>query len=62
VPQKLLLRTVKARNNVTVLPYETSLLEIRATLLNEKDVVVKDGVRIYPLATALIACGPRYFV
>ena len=61
VPQQLLVRAVKARNNVTALPHETSLLEIRATLPNEKDAVVKEGVRIYSLPIALIGCGPRYF-
>jgi len=62
VPQQLLVRAVKARNNVTALPHETSLLEIRATLPDEKDTVVKEGVRIYSLPIALIGCGPRYFV
>jgi len=62
VPRQLLVRAIKARNNVTALPHETSLLEVRSTLPDGKDVVVKEGVRIYPLATALIACGPRYYV
>jgi len=62
VPQQLLVRAVKARNNVTALPHETSLLEIRATLPDYKDTVVKEGVRIYSLPIALIGCGPRYFV
>lgn len=62
VPRQLLVRAVKARNNVTALPHETSLLEIRLTIPDDKDIVVREGVRMYSLATALIACGPRYFI
>ena len=61
VPKQLLVRSIKARNNITTLPHETSLLEVRSTLPDGKHIVVKAGVRIYPLATALVACGPRYF-
>lgn len=62
VPRQLLVRAIKARNNVTALPHETSLLEVRAALPDEKDLVIKEGVRLFSLPTALIGCGPRYFV
>ncbi len=44
------------------LPHQTSLLEVRARLPDKKDLVIKEGVRIFSLPTALIGCGPRYFV
>ena len=62
VPRQLLVRAIKARNNVTALPHNTSLLEIRAAIPKEKDIEVKDELLLFSLPAALIACGPRYFI
>lgn len=61
VPQQLLVRTRKETNNVTVLPHNTSLLDVRADLPGEKDKTKLEGLRIYTLPAALIACAPRTF-
>ncbi len=61
VPGQLLVRAAKARNNVTALPYDTSLLDIRASLPENSDIVEKEGLRLFSLAPALIACTPRCF-
>ena len=61
VPRQLLVRAAKARNNITALPHDTSLLVIRASMPEEKDIVEKDGLRLFSLPTALIACAPGYF-
>lgn len=61
VPKQLLVRAEKARNNVTKLPFETSLLEIRSNLPDGGDVVQMDGLRLYNLPFALIACSPGFF-
>lgn len=61
VPQQLLVRATKARNNVTELPHGTSLLDIRATLPESTQVTTKNGLRIYSLPAALIACGKQSF-
>lgn len=61
VPRQLLVRAIKARNNITALPHNTSLLDIRAALPDSKDVVVKNGLRLFSLPAALIACTPGYF-
>ncbi|MCH7559603.1 MAG: cell filamentation protein Fic, partial [Planctomycetes bacterium] len=61
VPKQLLVRAEKARNNITKLPFETSLLDIRSNLPDGGDVVHKDGLRLYNLSSALIACSPGYF-
>jgi len=42
VPKQLLVRAIKARNNITSLPHNTSLLDIRSTLPEDKD-IVEDG-------------------
>jgi len=62
VPKQLLLRAAKARNNITVLPFDTSLLDIRSTLPDDKDIVEKNGLRLYSLPAALIACSSRVFM
>lgn len=61
VPKQLLVRANKARNNITALPHDTSLLDIRSTLPEGKDIVEKDGLRLFSLSAALIACAPRTF-
>ena len=61
VPRQLLVRASKARNNVTALPHNTSLLDVRASIPENKDVNVKDGLRLFSLPAALIACTPGYF-
>lgn len=58
VPRQLLVRAAKARNNVTSLPYDTSLLVIRASMPEETAIVENDGLRLYSLPAALIACVP----
>lgn len=59
VPKQLLVRATKARNNVTELPHGTSLLDIRAALPEPAQVTTKNGLRIYSLPAALIACNKQ---
>ncbi|PJE55590.1 Fic family protein [Marinomonas sp. BSi20584] len=61
VPKQLLVRAIKARNNVTALPHGTSLLDIRSSLPERGKVSVKNGLRIYSLSAALIACSKQSF-
>jgi fido (protein-threonine AMPylation protein) len=61
VPRQLLVRAEKARNNITSLPFDTSLLDIRSTLPEDANVLEKDGLRIYTLPAALIACAPGVY-
>lgn len=58
VPKQLLVRTRKTTNNVTKLPYETSILDIRAELPDKTDTIIDHGLRLYSLPAALIACAP----
>jgi fido (protein-threonine AMPylation protein) len=62
VPRQLQVRAVKARNNITAFPHNTSVLEIRAAIPEDKDIEVKDELRLFSLPAALIGCGPRYFI
>ncbi|MFC1795712.1 Fic family protein [Pseudomonadota bacterium] len=61
VPRQLLVRATKARNNITVLPHDTALLDIRAFIPENKNIDIRDGLRLFSLPTALIECSPRYF-
>lgn len=61
VPRQLLVRSPKARNKVTGLPHGTSLLDVRALLPAAGDMKEKEGIRIFSLESALIACSPGYF-
>jgi hypothetical protein len=61
VPRQLPVRATKARNNITVLPHDTALLDIRAALPENKNIDIKDGLRLFSLPIALIECSPRYF-
>ncbi|MDZ4339944.1 MAG: Fic family protein [candidate division NC10 bacterium] len=61
VPRQLLVRSPKARNRVTRLPHETSLLDVRAALPAEGQREEKEGLRLFSVPAALIACAPGYF-
>ena len=61
VPRQLLIRSEEARNNPLALPHGTSLLDIRAALPPEAEVVKENGLRLYSLPAALVACSPSYF-
>ncbi len=61
VPRQLLIRALKARNNITNLPHGTSLLDIRTSMPADKDIVEKEGLRVFTLPAALIACTSGAF-
>ncbi len=61
VPQQLLIRSPKANNNETKFLFGTSLFDICATLPLDSEVEVKEGLRMYSLAAALVFCSPLHF-
>jgi hypothetical protein len=61
VPRQLLARTPKGGNKVTTLPHDTSLLDVRAAMPENKDIVEIDGLRLYVLPAALVACAPAFY-
>ena len=61
VPAQLLVRSPKARNNVTRLAYDTSILEVRSNLPITEDAEDKEGLRLFSMASALVACAPGFF-
>lgn len=61
VPRQLLVRAPAGRNQITTLPFGTSLLEVRAALPEPQEAVRKDGQRLFTLPAALVAASPAFF-
>ena len=61
VPDQLLVRSPKARNKVTALLHDTSLLDVRAVLPVDGQVVEKSGLRLFSVPAGLVSCGPSFF-
>lgn len=61
IPRQLVVRSPKARNKITKLPHGTSLLDLRAALPVEGDRELKEGISVFSLEAALIACSPHYY-
>lgn len=62
VPPQLLVRTPKGGNKPIALPYNTSILDVRASLPETKDIAVLDGLRLFSLPAALVACSANFFI
>lgn len=61
VPPQLLVRTLKGGNKPIKLPHKTSILDVRASLPDTKDIVILDGLRLYALPAALVAVSAGFF-
>jgi hypothetical protein len=61
VPHQLLVRSPKARNKTTLLPYDTSLLDVRAALPKTGQIAEKSGLRLFSVPAALVNCGAGCF-
>ncbi len=61
VPQQLIVHAPKGGNKPTNLPHNTSLFDARYPLPDKPHTVVKDGLRLFSLPAALVACGAGYF-
>jgi len=61
VPKQLLVRSPRGGNKPVKLLYDTSIFDVRLELPPASDIEVRDGLRIYALPAALIACAPSQF-
>ena len=62
IPTQLLVRTPKGSNKITTLPHKTSFLDVRHAMPNRKEVEVMKGLRVFSLASALVATTPKFFI
>jgi hypothetical protein len=60
-PRQLLVRSPKGGNKPTALLHGTSLFDLRLALPPTQDREWVEGVRVYGLAAALIACPPSHY-
>jgi len=61
VPRQLLVRSPKGGNKPTELLHGTSIFDVRLALPPAADIEVKNGLRIFSMPAALIACAPTQF-
>jgi hypothetical protein len=61
VPQQLIIRSLDGPNGVTPLPNNTSLVTMKSTLPQAAEIMVKNGLRMLTLPSALIHCTPIMF-
>ena len=61
VPRQLIVRSRQGKNNITTLPQNTSILDICLPAPLPLEMDNQDGLNIYKLPLALIACTPSFF-
>ena len=62
VPNQMIIRSVKGKNNNTPLLFNTSLFCMKSPLSELESVEVKNGLRILNLPSSIIYCSPSIFV
>ena len=61
VPKQLLVRTPRGGNKPTPLPHDTSLFDVRNVMPPDREVVTRDGLRLYSIPAALVAVSEQFF-
>ena len=61
VPPQLIVRSPKATNKPTSLPHNTSLFEVRSALPEPAQTESLDGLQVFSIPAALIACSPTFY-
>lgn len=61
VPQQLMVRSPSGTNRNMELPHNTSLLQVRYKMPAPEDIEVKQNLRLFALAPAVVYCSPKFF-
>jgi len=61
VPKQLVVRSPQARNKVTNFPHETSLLDLKANMPAQPDILQPNKLKVFSRGDALISCSPSFF-
>ena len=61
VPAQLLVRAPKGGNKPTPLPHATSLFDMRSAMPPRREIVQRDGLRLFSVPAALIAVSEQFF-
>ena len=62
IPTQLLVRSPGANNNIVQLLHDTSILDNKLDIVEEKSRVSRDGLQLYKLESGLIAVGAVFFL
>jgi len=63
VPVQLFVRANQAKNGITHLIFDTSILEVRASIPASNEIVTDEhGLRIFSLPVALVSCAKDFYV
>jgi len=60
-PRQLIIRAPKGSNNVISLMFGDTMMDLTASLPKRIEEDKLHGVRMYPLAEALVCCSPQYY-
>jgi hypothetical protein len=61
VPSQLVVRAPKGGNKATRLPHGTSLLDMRAAMPPKKEIVEREGLKLFSVPAALVAASEQFF-
>jgi hypothetical protein len=61
IPEQLVVRAPGGRNRATELIHGTSILEMRTELPPEQEIVTRNGIRMYSMASGLTNCSAGFF-
>lgn len=61
VPRQLIVQSPKGKNNKVDLPHGTSFFDFKSTMPQVNEVISKDGLNVYSVASAFILCSPSWF-
>jgi fido (protein-threonine AMPylation protein) len=62
IPKQLLIRSSKAGNNLTSLVFDTSIFDLKGVMPTKKEIIEKNGIRLFSLSSAFISCTQNYFL
>lgn len=62
VPKQLLVRSPEGNNNLIKLPHDTALIDSKALLPKISQMTELNGIRVYTIPAALVACAPSTFI
>jgi len=61
VPAQLIVRAPRGGNKPTELPHGTSLFDMRTAMPKEREIIERDGLRLFSVPAALVAVSEKFF-
>ena len=62
IPKQLLFYTPDGQNNITNLPYQTSILDVKHNIPLRKNIINLNGMRVFEINHALVYSTPRFYI